>query len=269
MSFPICSTNKSDPPIPAEIHESAGPPSYVSPQVQPLQLGMMDPFNYSAVAGPSQPSDSLGCVPEAVQWSLNTDLQTSASSVCSPPRMEQQCEGGASVDPPPHNNITVPILCTVSTGGLVWLRNLFQPKPQCQNLHPAPANVNENRTLNKDHLGTHIQGDFTDTMTPTSPAPYCSCFANGLMCNNCNCSNCFNNEEHKLWHLRAVQSCQKRNPNAFRPKVIQALSRGVKGWHAKGCKCKRSHCLKNYCECFEADISCTPTCKCVGCMNKF
>ncbi|XP_029986368.1 protein tesmin/TSO1-like CXC 4 [Sphaeramia orbicularis] len=172
MSFPICSTNKSDPPIPAEIHESAGPPSYVSPQVQPLQLGMMDPFNYSAVAGPSQPSDSLGCVPEAVQWSLNTDLQTSASSVCSPPRMEQQCEGGASVDPPPHNNITVP-------------------------------------------------------------------------------------------------SCQKRNPNAFRPKVIQALSRGVKGWHAKGCKCKRSHCLKNYCECFEADISCTPTCKCVGCMNKF
>lgn len=37
--------------------------------------------------------------------------------------------------------------------------------------------------------------------------------------------------------------------------------------HNRGCHCKRSGCLKNYCECYEAKIPCTESCKCIGCKN--
>ena len=37
--------------------------------------------------------------------------------------------------------------------------------------------------------------------------------------------------------------------------------------HNRGCNCKRSGCLKNYCECYEAKIPCHEACKCIGCKN--
>ncbi|EDV21699.1 uncharacterized protein TRIADDRAFT_59682 [Trichoplax adhaerens] len=99
------------------------------------------------------------------------------------------------------------------------------------------------------------------------PNNYCECFANGEFCKNCNCTNCHNNIEHENERSRAIKACLERNPHAFRPKIGKAKE-GNERRHSKGCNCKRSGCLKNYCECYEAKIPCTVLCKCTNCKNR-
>jgi hypothetical protein len=55
-----------------------------------------------------------------------------------------------------------------------------------------------------------------------------------------------------------VAEIRNRNPNAF---TSEGKIKMV------GCKCKKSKCLKKYCECFDGRNSCSDKCQCVGCMN--
>ncbi|XP_020535283.1 protein tesmin/TSO1-like CXC 3 isoform X3 [Jatropha curcas] len=112
---------------------------------------------------------------------------------------------------------------------------------------------------------------------------YCECFAAGVYCvRSCTCENCFNRPEYEDTVLDTRQQIQARNPLAFAPKVVipgmnspaNLLEDG--NWttpssarHKRGCNCKKSKCLKKYCECYQAKVGCSSGCRCEGCNNSF
>lgn len=94
---------------------------------------------------------------------------------------------------------------------------------------------------------------------------YCQCFAAKVVCEErCRCLDCKNNPGNAKDRNDAIQSILLRNPSAFQTKFKK---KGASGAHKTGCKCRRSACLKKYCECFHAQVKCSTNCRCVGCKN--
>lgn len=88
---------------------------------------------------------------------------------------------------------------------------------------------------------------------------------------SCNCTDCFNKEGNEEKIADARRQVLKRNPRAFNPKFAKGsptkeeTAAGAK--HVKGCNCKNSRCLRNYCECFAMGVQCHAKCRCENCEN--
>ncbi|KAL4506448.1 hypothetical protein ABPG72_000019 [Tetrahymena utriculariae] len=95
---------------------------------------------------------------------------------------------------------------------------------------------------------------------------YCECFLRGNYCNDqCICTDCGNNDKNLDEREKAIEEAKTRNSDAFNLK-FQILNNATVT-HKKGCHCKRTHCLKKYCECYNAGLKCTNNCKCEECDN--
>lgn len=110
---------------------------------------------------------------------------------------------------------------------------------------------------------------------------YCECFAAGVYCiEPCSCQDCFNKPIHEDTVLATRKQIESRNPLAFAPKVIRNLDSlpepgdesnktPASARHKRGCNCKKSSCLKKYCECYQGGVGCSISCRCEGCKNAF
>ncbi|KAL6747852.1 hypothetical protein V8C86DRAFT_1799146 [Haematococcus lacustris] len=88
---------------------------------------------------------------------------------------------------------------------------------------------------------------------------YCDCFAAGVFCSNCACLSCLNSQEH-VERVEEKRRCiMLRDPEAFTRKIMADSQAGSER-HKRGCNCKRSHCLKKYCECFQVSPLQQPAC---------
>ncbi|TKY58156.1 CRC domain-containing protein TSO1 [Spatholobus suberectus] len=112
---------------------------------------------------------------------------------------------------------------------------------------------------------------------------YCECFTHGTYCTDlCACQGCLNRPEYAETVSETKQQIESRNPHAFTPKILQSttdnssnnmedknLTTPSSARHKRGCNCKRSMCLKKYCECYQANVGCSSGCRCEGCKNVY
>ena len=90
---------------------------------------------------------------------------------------------------------------------------------------------------------------------------YCECFSRMKYCDStCQCKNCHNNINYEKERTDAIRIYLIKSPVSFK-KINMDLNNIT-------CNCKKSNCLKNYCECFQFGLKCTYSCGCVDCKNR-
>jgi len=95
---------------------------------------------------------------------------------------------------------------------------------------------------------------------------YCECLRRGQSCVNCNCVDCENHEFSKIRNEK-IKQLEKKNVHILKNEFQDTLTMKKTQLISKGCNCRNSKCLKNYCECHQFGLICSEMCKCIDCSN--
>mmetsp|Transcript_10776 Transcript_10776/g.17689 ORF Transcript_10776/g.17689 Transcript_10776/m.17689 type:complete len:646 (-) Transcript_10776:239-2176(-) len=180
--------------------------------------------------------------------------QNSSSRNSKKAKVGTSSSGSGSIEKTSGNGKTSSVSGSASKSSTGKAHNLFaSPSVLVRGSNQQPSNISP--------VGTEGGGGHCNCKKSKCLKLYCECFAALRYCNNCNCVECHNCPSHEKERQAAVAVTKERNAQAFQSKVND------KQGHTAGCNCKRSKCLKKYCECFEGSVFCGENCKCQSCQN--
>lgn len=220
----------------------------------------------AAMAAPSRPSAPAAAAPAAAAAAAASDARPSSNKGATPStqqRPQRPTRAGAAAD---ASAVAKQAKADPDGGG-----SRLSTDPATPPEGPAAANANGGHSSGRSRkpLADAAGSRTCHCKKSMCLKLYCDCFSAGMYCSNCSCAECMNKPENADTVMQRRVQIQTRDPDAFQRKIQAVAGGGVaeKARHMRGCNCRRSHCLKKYCECYQGGVKCGDHCKCLECQN--